>query len=228
MWVSWSSVRRTCPADASYGVNCTYNGVTVSSGYINAGAGLSGTNYWSFNGLGFGFFPATPGTNQIIASIDPDQSVAETTYADNTMSGSFGASSPQVAGSFYSYSAAQIRAAYGIDSIPNFGSATADGTGQTIAIVDAYNDPTVLTDLDGFDQVDVRIDHLDQDALPAVRAGVVILDRLQPVGHGHHREHRHQRQQRRAGRRPNRRLGRRRIVGRRNGRMPSRRGPRST
>ena len=51
-----------------------------------------------------------------------------------------------------SYTVAQIRSAYGIDSIPDFGSATADGTGQTIAIVDAYNDPNIITDLDGFDQ----------------------------------------------------------------------------
>ena len=43
-------------------------------------------------------------------------------------------------------------AAYGINSIPNFGSATADGSGQTIAIVDAGNDPSIITDLDGFDQ----------------------------------------------------------------------------
>jgi subtilase family serine protease len=51
-----------------------------------------------------------------------------------------------------SYTVAQIRSAYGINSIPNFGTATADGTGQTIAIIEDYNDPTVLTDLDAFDQ----------------------------------------------------------------------------
>jgi hypothetical protein len=50
-----------------------------------------------------------------------------------------------------SYTVDQIRAAYGINSIPNFGSAAADGTGQTIAIVDADNDPSIFTDLDGFD-----------------------------------------------------------------------------
>ena len=66
------------------------------------------------------------------------------------MSFSFTAATP--ADSYLSYSASQIRAAYGISSIPNFGSATPDGTGQTIAIIDAYNDPSILTDLDGFDQ----------------------------------------------------------------------------
>ena len=33
-----------------------------------------------------------------------------------------------------------------------FGSVTGDGSGQTIAIVDAYNDPTITADLHKFDQ----------------------------------------------------------------------------
>ena len=45
----------------------------------------------------------------------------------------------------------QIRTAYGIDAI-SFGATPADGTGQTIAIVDEGNDPAVLSDLDTFDQ----------------------------------------------------------------------------
>ncbi len=45
---------------------------------------------------------------------------------------------------------AQMRQAYGINTI-TFGGITGDGTGQTIAIVDAYNDPTALTDLPAFD-----------------------------------------------------------------------------
>src|SRR5689334_20934976 len=48
------------------------------------------------------------------------------------------------------FSPAQIRAAYGFDQIA-FGSATGDGTGQTIAIIDAYDDPTALVDLKAFD-----------------------------------------------------------------------------
>jgi subtilase family serine protease len=43
---------------------------------------------------------------------------------------------------------AQIRDYYGINSIPAFqsngSSVTADGTGQTIAIIDPYNDPDIL------------------------------------------------------------------------------------
>jgi autotransporter-associated beta strand protein len=50
-----------------------------------------------------------------------------------------------------SYTVAQIRAAYGINSIPDFGSA-ADGSGQTIGVDEVGNDPNILTDLDGFDE----------------------------------------------------------------------------
>jgi subtilase family serine protease len=41
---------------------------------------------------------------------------------------------------------AQVRHAYGFDQIAG------DGTGQTIAIIDAYNDPYIVSDLDTFDQ----------------------------------------------------------------------------
>ena len=43
------------------------------------------------------------------------------------------------------YSPAQIRAAYGIDQL------ALDGTGETIAIVDAYDDPSIRQALDAFD-----------------------------------------------------------------------------
>ena len=43
------------------------------------------------------------------------------------------------------YTPAQIRAAYGISSL------ALDGTGQTIAIVDAYDDPSIDQALDAFD-----------------------------------------------------------------------------
>lgn len=44
-----------------------------------------------------------------------------------------------------SYTPSQMQAAYGFNQI------SGDGTGQTIAIVDAYDDPTVRTDLQTFD-----------------------------------------------------------------------------
>lgn len=45
---------------------------------------------------------------------------------------------------------AEIRAAYGFNNV-SFGSTTANGAGQTIAIVDAYNDPNIASDLATFD-----------------------------------------------------------------------------
>ena len=48
------------------------------------------------------------------------------------------------------YSPAQVRHAYGFDQV-KFGSTPGDGRGQTIAIVDAYNDPKIKSDLATFD-----------------------------------------------------------------------------
>ncbi|HSU66829.1 MAG TPA: S53 family peptidase [Tepidisphaeraceae bacterium] len=49
------------------------------------------------------------------------------------------------------YSPAQIRAAYRFDDVSLGNGATADGSGQTIAIVDAFNDPKIPADLGVFD-----------------------------------------------------------------------------
>ena len=48
------------------------------------------------------------------------------------------------------FTPAQIRAAYGFNSV-SFGAVAGDGTGTTIAIVDAYDDPNVAHDLAAFD-----------------------------------------------------------------------------
>jgi hypothetical protein len=138
---------QSLPSNASYRVAYTVNGLTQDTGYLTSGAGLSGTGSWDYYR---GTFIATPGTNQVTVKVDPDHSVAETSYTDNTMSFTFNAVSPVVG--TLSYTVAQIRAAYGINSIPKFGSAAADGSGQTIALDEAGNDPNILTDLDGFDQ----------------------------------------------------------------------------
>ncbi len=45
---------------------------------------------------------------------------------------------------------AQVRAAYAVNQI-SFSGVTGDGAGQTIAIVDAFNDPTIQSDLRAFD-----------------------------------------------------------------------------
>ena len=56
------------------------------------------------------------------------------------------------------YTPAQIRAAYGISSL------SLDGTGQTIAIVDAYDDPSIYQVARRL-RFPVRADHLRTDAL---------------------------------------------------------------
>jgi hypothetical protein len=49
------------------------------------------------------------------------------------------------------YTPAQIKAAYGISSI-SFGAVSGTGAGETIAIVDAYSDPNISSDLTVFDK----------------------------------------------------------------------------
>ncbi len=51
----------------------------------------------------------------------------------------------------YGLAPAQLRGAYGVGNI-SLGGLAGDGGGQTIAIVDAYNDPTISADLHGFDE----------------------------------------------------------------------------
>jgi hypothetical protein len=57
---------------------------------------------------------------------------------------------PLVTAAPVGYTPSQIAAAYGLDQV-TFGSIVGDGAGQTIAIIDAYNDPTIQNDLRGFD-----------------------------------------------------------------------------
>ena len=50
------------------------------------------------------------------------------------------------------YTPAQVRAAYGFDKIAfDNGTVTGDGSGTTIAIIDAYDDPNISNDLHQFD-----------------------------------------------------------------------------
>ncbi len=135
------------PSDASYSVAFTVNGLTLDSADVNYGAGASGTTSWF---VVWGTFIATPGTNQVTAVIDPDHSVPLASYDDTSMSITFDAAVPAVGA--MTYTVAQIRNAYGLNSLASFGSPAADGTGQTIALDEAGNDPNILTDLDGFDQ----------------------------------------------------------------------------
>ena len=72
------------------------------------------------------------------------------------------------------FTPAQLVAAYGINQV-SFAGTAANGAGQTIAIVDAYNDPTIASDLHAFDlQFGLADPHLTvvsqnggQNALPS-------------------------------------------------------------
>jgi hypothetical protein len=75
------------------------------------------------------------------------------------------------------YTPAQARHAYGFDQVW-FGSTPGDGRGQTIAIVDAYDDPNIASDLHQFDLAfglpDPVLTKVNQNggfALPAVNTG---------------------------------------------------------
>jgi subtilase family serine protease len=125
------------PSNTPFRLDFTVNGFTK---YDDLNSNETPPQNW-------GSFIATPGTNNVTVTVDPSD---PSSYTGNSMSTTFDAVSPTVG--FFSYSAAQIRAAYGISSIPNFGTDPADGSGQIIAIVDPGNDPSVLTDLDAFDQ----------------------------------------------------------------------------
>jgi subtilase family serine protease len=60
--------------------------------------------------------------------------------------------SPQAVSVPGPYTPAQIRQAYGFNNITfNNGTVKGDGSGQTIAIIDAYDDPNIASDLHAFD-----------------------------------------------------------------------------
>jgi subtilase family serine protease len=147
VYIKAAFTTQSLPKHASYQIAYTVNGLTQESVAITSGAGQSGTHSWNHR---VGYFLASPGTNQVSVTIVPDSSAEQKTYTYNTKKSTFTAAA--AAGGRLSYTVAQIRAAYGINNIPDFGSATADGSGQKIALVEVGNDPNLLTDLDGFDK----------------------------------------------------------------------------
>ncbi len=103
----------------------------------NASQGVTGTIYAKMAQL------AESGNAQVGSTSNPVSIVVDTlTLSGNAVANALSLSSP--AGTV-AYSPAQIRAAYGITNL------ALDGTGQTIAIVDAYDDPAIFTALDEFD-----------------------------------------------------------------------------
>jgi len=75
---------------------------------------------------------------------------------------------------------AQVRHAYGIDQTM-FGSVVGDGSGQTIAIVDAYNDPNIVADLHAFD---VQFGLSDPTLIRLGETGTTTLPGTDPAGRG--------------------------------------------
>src|SRR5437870_3944885 len=60
---------------------------------------------------------------------------------------------PQASTTPYGLTPSALRHGYGIDSIKfSNGTVTGDGSGQSIAIIDAYDDPNAAGDLHAFDQ----------------------------------------------------------------------------
>ncbi|MFI5259425.1 MAG: MBG domain-containing protein, partial [Candidatus Limnocylindrales bacterium] len=83
------------------------------------------------------------GNAQVGSASNPVSIVVDTmSMSGNSVANIVSLSSPT---GTVAYTPAQIRAAYGISSL------TLDGSGQTIAIVDAYDDPSIFRSLDAFD-----------------------------------------------------------------------------
>ena len=71
-------------------------------------------------------------------------------HTDFTIHHGTGVNRPFDSASAVGMTPTQLRQAYGINAV-QFGSVAGDGTGQTIAIVDAYDDPSIVADLAAFD-----------------------------------------------------------------------------
>jgi subtilase family serine protease len=81
---------------------------------------------------------------QLETRMVPSQMHTNVALADGGILPAQGSTTP------YGMTPAQMRHAYGADAV-SFGGVTGDGTGQTIAIIDAYNQPTIASDLTAFD-----------------------------------------------------------------------------
>jgi hypothetical protein len=103
----------------------------------NSTLGTSGTIYASMASL------TLSGNGQSGTSQQPTMSfiVDTMTLSGNSTANGLGAAP----GGTVAYTPAQIRTAYGLNNL------SLDGTGQTIAIVDAYDDPSIYLALDTFD-----------------------------------------------------------------------------
>ncbi len=118
----------------------TYTGIVIWQPKDNTKAlALSG----NASGMtGTVYAPSAQLTESGNAQLDASLIVDTLTISGNGIANSLTLDSP--AGTV-AFSPAQIRSAYGLDNV------ALDGTGQTIAIVDAYNNPSIYAALDAFD-----------------------------------------------------------------------------
>jgi hypothetical protein len=124
----------------------TYTGILMFQARDNAKAltlsgnamqGVAGTIYAPAAQL------STSGNGQIGSTSNPLSIVVDTlTASGNAVADGLTLNAPT---GTVAYTPAQIRAAYGISAL------SLDGTGQTIAIVDAYDDPNIFQSVDAFD-----------------------------------------------------------------------------
>jgi hypothetical protein len=85
-YVQANFTTQNLPTNSSYRVGFSVDGVVLDSGNLTWGAGLSGTGNWF---IYWGAWFASPGQHTVTVTLDPDQSVAESTYSDNTATFNF-------------------------------------------------------------------------------------------------------------------------------------------
>ncbi len=127
------TIKLTGPTTGAYAGILIFQDVNNSKALTfsgNAMQGITGTIYAPSAQL------AESGNAQIGSATNPVSIVVDTlTISGNAIANALSLSSP--AGTV-AYTPAQIRTAYGINNL------ALDGTGQTIAIVDAYDNPDIL------------------------------------------------------------------------------------
>jgi hypothetical protein len=134
------SVSLTAPASGTYAGILIFQARDNSKTLTFSGAAMQGTT-------GTIYAPAAQlvesGSAQIGSTSHPISIIVDTM----TLSGAAVANGLTLSASAgtVAYSPAQIRDAYGISNL------ALDGTGQTIAIVDAYDDPSIIQSVDAFD-----------------------------------------------------------------------------
>jgi uncharacterized repeat protein (TIGR01451 family) len=115
-----------------------------------AGSGMDTYNVGT-NGAAFGVANNTTWTvMQLLVNLNASTSLgaavsagANTVFTGINTTGNVNNATLSTAG--LAYTPDQVRTAYGVNSV------TLDGSGQTIAVVDAYNDPAIFQSLDTFD-----------------------------------------------------------------------------